>query len=104
MLLVVVDVLTVLFPSVMAMETFWLSSTPVVVPEMETEDCSAALMKSSLPSLMSTEMVGATPSITSSALSPREPVSPGAARVRMAALPAASLMVPPLRARAVEES
>ena len=54
--------------------------------------------------LAPTEMLGATPSITKSALAPREPVSSGAARVRMAALPAASWMVPPLRLRAVEES
>ena len=43
-------------------------------------------------------------SMIRSALALRDPASPGAARVRMAGLPAASLMVPPLRASAVVES
>ena len=68
------------------------------------------LITSPLPK-MSSAVVESTPvtvgllvSMTRSALAPREPVTPGWARVRKAALPAASLMVPPLRARAVEES
>ena len=48
--------------------------------------------------------VGAVVSITRAALAPRDPVAPGAERVRMALLPAASLMVPPLRVRAFAES
>ena len=50
------------------------------------------------------EKVGRVVSMIRAALAPSDPASPGAARVRMAALPTASLMVPPLRASAVEES
>ena len=47
------------------------------------------------------ETVGAVVSITMASALPRELAAPGVARVRVAALPAASLMVPLLRARAV---
>ena len=88
----------------MLMETVWPFSAPVVEPEMVTEESSVALRKPSPPLLMATEMVGATPSITSAASALREPAAPGAARVRMALLPAASAMEPPLSSSAVEES
>ena len=45
-------------------------------------------------------MVGATPSITRALLLPNELAAPGEARVKVALLLAASLMVPPLSARA----
>lgn len=59
-----------------------------------------------LPSTAIPETVGdvvsmGVPSITRAALAPREPMAPGAGRVRVASLPAASLLVPPLRARAL---
>ena len=45
-------------------------------------------------------MAGATPSITMALLAPNEPAAPGEARVKVALLLAASLMVPPGRASA----
>ena len=42
----------------MLIETVCPSGTPVVLPAMETEESSAALRRSSPPSLMATEMVG----------------------------------------------
>ena len=47
------------------------------------------------------ETVGAVVSMMMASLLPREFAAPGVARVRVAALPAASLMVPLLRAREV---
>ena len=47
----------------MLMETVCPSTTPVVVPAMETEPSSAALRRPSPPSLMATEMVGAVESL-----------------------------------------
>jgi len=74
-----------------------------VEPEIAMEDCSVALRRPSPPSSIAIERVGASPSITRSALAARELVSPGVARLRMAALPAASLMIPPSRMSAVED-
>ena len=47
----------------MLMETVCPSGAPEVVPEMETEESSAALRRPSPPSLMATEMVGGVVSI-----------------------------------------
>ena len=47
------------------------------------------------------ETVGATPSITKALFAPRELVAPRDARVKVVALPAASLMVPLLSANAL---
>ena len=61
MLLLVVAVVLMGVPPAeeeMLMATVCPSATPVVVPEMVTEDCSAALRNPSPPSLMATEMVG----------------------------------------------
>ena len=46
---------------------------------------------------------GAMVSTTMAALAPREPVDPGAISARLAAFPAASLMVPPLRTNAPDD-
>ena len=48
-------------------------------------------------------MVGAVVSTTNAALAARDPVAPEAASVRIALLPAASLIVPPFRSYAVDE-
>ena len=47
------------------------------------------------------ETVGTTPSITNALLAPRDPEAPGDAKVNVAALPAASLIVPLLSANAL---
>jgi len=47
---------------------------------------------------------GAAPSMTRALFAPSELAAPGTGRVRVAVLPAASLMVPPLRASAVVET
>ena len=47
----------------MLMETVCPSTAPEVVPEMVTEESSAALRRPSPPSLMATEMVGAAVSL-----------------------------------------
>ena len=47
------------------------------------------------------ETVGAVVSTTSAALAPREPAAPGVTSVSEAAFPPLSVMVPPLRARAL---
>ena len=48
--------------------------------------------------------VGGVVSITRLVLAPREPAAPGAGSVRVAMFPAASWIVPPLRARAEAEA
>ena len=60
--------------------------------------------ESSAIELMVTLVVGTMPSVTSWALAANDPAAPGAARVRMALLPAASAMVLPLRVKALAES
>ena len=47
------------------------------------------------------EIVGTTPSITSALLAPKELLAAGATKVKVAALPTASLMVPLFNANAV---
>ena len=58
------------------------------------------------PTPIDTKDVGATGAIVSTtmaALAPSEPVDPGAITARLAALPATSLMVPPLRTNAPDD-
>ena len=80
-----------------------------VVPEMVWD--AVLVLKSVLEVPVSAEkatdaivVVGGMPSTTKAAFAASEPIDPGLARVRMALLPAASLMVPPLRAKALLES
>ena len=71
--------------------------------------CAAVVvMKSVLEEPVSAEkaievivVVGAVESITRAAFAASDPVVPGAAKVRIASFPAASLIDPPLRVRAV---
>ena len=80
------------------METVCPSETPEVVPEIVTEESSAALRLPSPPSLMATEIVGAMVSTMMELLSASEFAAPGEAKVRFAlfAAPLLALMVPPL--------
>ena len=82
-----------------------LVSKPVTASEkVKVKVTVPSLMLTVLASLSVIVTVGLVVSITRAALAPREPAAPGAARVRMALLPAASVMVPPLRVRALAES
>ena len=83
---------------------FWSAMyIPIVVAMAARQNVFSALSGGWMAIVTMTLTMGATASITRSALAAREPVSPGAARVRMAGLPAASAMLLPFRARAVEE-
>ncbi|MNK00769.1 hypothetical protein D3C87_185600 [compost metagenome] len=74
--------------------------TPVTFSEKVTKNCAEVLLIVALPVLVMLSMVGVVVLMTISLLAPKEFAAPGAARVKVASFPAASLMVPPARVSA----
>src|SRR6476660_2692759 len=80
------------------------ASTPVTGSENVTVKSTLALFEGEAETLVIEAVMGAAVSITKLLFAPSEPVAPGETRVRVALLPAGSLIVPLLRANAVVEA
>ena len=75
--------------------------TPVTFSEKVTKNCAEVPLIVALPVLVMLSTVGTVVLMAISLLAPKEFAAPGAARVKVASFPAASLMVPAARDSAV---
>ena len=87
---------TVISPTAKSVVASLLVKVTVKVPSLVVEPLDTVL----LPSVAVIVIVGTVVSIISALLAPKEFVAPGVGNVKVAALPAASLMVPLLRVNA----